>query len=75
MQSLKTVTGGIRDLNNSVHEITDLLAPNDPGKLYSAIERKAAGWAVIDADTSLNDSAAGTGKGACQRRIQRYGSL
>ena len=38
MQSLKTVTGGIRDLNN-VHEITDLLAPNDPGKLYSAIER------------------------------------
>ena len=43
MQALKTVTGGIRDLNN-VHEITDLLAPNDPGKLYSAIERKAAGW-------------------------------
>ena len=39
MQSLKTVTGGIRDLN-TVHEITDLLAPNDPGKLCSAIERK-----------------------------------
>ena len=62
MQSLKTVTGGIRDLNN-VHEITDLLAPNDPGKLYSAIERKAAGWAVMDADTRLNDSSAGAGKG------------
>ena len=30
MQSLKTVTGGIRDLNN-VQEITDLPAPNDPG--------------------------------------------
>ena len=44
MQSLKTVTVGIRDLNN-VHEITDLLAPNDPGQLYSAIERKAASWA------------------------------
>ena len=42
MQSLKTVTGGIRDINN-VHEITDLLAPNDPGKLYPAIERKVAG--------------------------------
>ena len=61
--SLRTVTDGIRDLNN-VHEITDLLAPNDPGKLYSAIERKAAGWAVMDADTRLNDSSAGAGKGA-----------
>ena len=48
----KTVTGGTRDLNN-VHEITDLLAPNYPGKLYSAIERKAAGQAVMDADTRL----------------------
>ena len=46
-----------------MHEITDLLAPNDQGKLYSAIERKAAGWAVIDADTPLNDSSAGAGKG------------
>ena len=63
MQSLKTVTGGIRDLNN-VHEITDLLAPNDPGKLNSAIERKAVGWAVMDADTRLSDSSAGAGKGA-----------
>ena len=63
MQSMKTVTGEIRVLNN-VHEITVLLAPNDPGKLYSAIERKAAGWAVMDADTRLNDSAAGAGKGA-----------
>ena len=63
MQSLKTVTGGIRDLNN-VHEISDLLAPNDPGELYSAIERKAARWAVIDADTRLNEGSAGTGKGA-----------
>ena len=35
MQSLKTVTGGIRNLDNNVHEITDLLAPNDPGNLYS----------------------------------------
>ena len=35
VQSLKTVTGGIRDLNN-VHDITELLAPNDPGKLFSA---------------------------------------
>ena len=63
MQSLKTVTGGIRDLN-SVHEITDLLAPNDPGKLYSATERKTAGCAVMDADTPLNDSSAGAGEGA-----------
>ena len=63
MQSLKTVTGGIRDLNN-VHEITDLLSPNDPGKPYSAIERKAAGWAVMDADTRLSDSSTGAGKGA-----------
>ena len=54
MQSLKTVTCGTRDLNN-VHEITDLLAPSDPGKLYSAIEHKAAGWAVMDADTRLGD--------------------
>ena len=61
MQSLKTVTGGIRDL--TVLEITDLLAPNDPGKLYSAIERKAAGWTVMDADTRLSDSSAGAGKG------------
>ena len=52
MQSLKTVTGGIRDLNN-VHEITDLLPPNDPGKLYSAIERKAAGWALDSATARL----------------------
>ena len=63
MQALKTVTGGIRDLNN-VHEITDLLAPNDPGKLYYAIERKAAGWAVMDADTRLHEGSAGVGKGA-----------
>ena len=63
MQSVKTVTGGTRDLNN-VHEITDSLAPNDPGKLYSAIERKAAGWAVMDADTRLSDGSAGAGKGA-----------
>ena len=63
MQSLKTVTGGTRDLNN-VHEITDLFAPSDQGKLYSAIERKAAGWAVMDADTRLDESSAGAGKGA-----------
>ena len=63
MQSLMTVTGGIRDLNN-VHEIMDLLAPKDPRKLYSAIERKAAGWAVMDADTRLNEGSAGKGKGA-----------
>ena len=61
MQFLKTVTGGIRDLNNG-HESTDLLAPNDPGKLYSAIERKAAGWAVMDAGARLGDSTAGAGK-------------
>ena len=54
MQSLKTVTGGIRDLNN-VHEITEF-ATNDPGKLYSAVEHKAAGWAVMDADTRFSDS-------------------
>ena len=59
MQSLKTVTGSTRDLNN-VHEITDLLAPNEPAKLYPSIERKAARWAVMDADTRLNDSSAGT---------------
>ena len=47
-----------------MHEITDLLAPNDPRKMYSAIERKAAGWAVMEADTRLNDSPAGTGKSA-----------
>ena len=75
MQSLKTVTDGIRDLNN-VHEITDLLAANDAGKLYSAIERKAAGWAVMEADTPLSDSTAGAGKdakgdhkGACSATI------
>ena len=56
MQSLNSVTGGIRDPNN-VHEITDLLAPNDPGKLYSAIQRKAAGWAVLDADVRHSDTA------------------
>ena len=63
---LETVTGGIRDLNNA-YEITDLHAPNDPGKSYSAIERKAAGWAVMDADTRLSNSSAGARKG-CQRR-------
>ena len=47
-----------------IHEITDLLAPNDSGKLYSAIECKAAGWAVMDADTRLSDSTTGAGKGA-----------
>ena len=57
MQSLKTVTGGFKDLNNE-HEITDLLAPNDPGKLFSGVERKAASWAVMDGDTCLSDSAA-----------------
>ena len=62
MQSLNTDTSAITDFNNA-HEITDLLAPNDPGKMYSAIERRAAGWAVMDADTRLNDSAGGTGKG------------
>ena len=31
----------IRDFDN-VHETTDLLAPDDPGKLYSAIECKDA---------------------------------
>ena len=40
MQSPKTVTGGIRDLN-SVHEISDLRAPGGPGALCSAIERKS----------------------------------
>ena len=59
MQSLETVTGGIRDLNN-VHEITDLLAPNDPGKLYYAIERKAVRWAVMAAD---NEGSGRDGKG------------
>ena len=67
MQSVKTVTGGITDLNN-VHELTDLLAPNCPGKLHSAIERKAAAWAVMDAGTRLSDSSARAG---CQRRPQR----
>ena len=42
----------------------DLLAPNDPGKLYSAIERKAAGWAVMDAESCLSINSAGTSKGA-----------
>ena len=46
---LKTVTGGVRDLNN-VNEIKDQLVPNDLGKLYSATERKAPGWAVMDAN-------------------------
>ena len=41
MQSLKTVTGSVRDLNN-VH------APNDPAKLHCAIERKVAGWVGWD---------------------------
>ena len=54
MQSLKTVHGW--------HQRPQ--APSDPGKLHPATERKAAGWAVMDADTRLNDSAAGTGKGA-----------
>ena len=63
VRSLKRVTGGVRNLNN-LHEITDLLAPNDPGKLYSAIERKAAEWAVMDADIRLSVSTAGAGKGA-----------
>ena len=58
MPSLKTVTGGNRDLNN-MHEITDLLTPCDPGKLYSAIERNAARSAVMDADTRLSDNTAG----------------
>ena len=39
--------------------LTDLLAPSGPGKLYSAIERKAAGWAVMDADFRRSDSSAG----------------
>ena len=60
MQSLKTVTRGFRDLNN-VHEIADLLAPNDPGNLYSATERKAASCGRL---WTLNDSSAGAGKGA-----------
>ena len=68
MQSLETVTSGIRHLNN-VHKIRDLLAPNHSGKLFSAIERRAAGWAVMDADTRLSDSSAGAGK--CQMRPQR----
>ena len=50
MQYVKTVTGGIRALNN-VHQLTDWLAPSDPGNQLSAIERKVAGWAVMDADT------------------------
>ena len=59
MQSLKTVTDGIRDLD-PVHEITDLLAPNDPGHRTQG----RRGWLVMDADTRLNDSSAGAGKGA-----------
>ena len=63
MHTLQTVTGVIRDL--TTYTKSALLAPNDPGKLHSAIERKAAGWAVMDADTRLSDSKGG-GKG-CQR--------
>ena len=63
MQSLKTVTGSTRDFNN-VDEITDLLAPNNLGKLHSAIERTVAGSAVMDADTRLSDSSGGAGKRA-----------
>ena len=40
---------------------SQICMPNDPGKLYSVFERKAAGWAVMDANTRLNDSAAGKG--------------
>ena len=40
------------------------LAPSDPGKLHSAIERIASGSAVMDADTLLSDSSVGAGKGA-----------
>ena len=36
---------------------TTCLAQNDPGKLYSANKRKAASWAVMDADTqNLRDN-------------------
>ena len=52
--------GRHQNLNN-VHKIEDLLAPSDSKKLYSAIERKAAGWAVMDADTRLSDGSAGAG--------------
>ena len=62
MQPMAMVTGGIRDFNN-VHEITDLLATSDPGMLVSATERKAARWAMMDADTGISDSTAGAGKG------------
>ena len=69
MLSLKTMTGGIRDINN-VHEITDLLAPNDPGKLFSAIERKAAGWGSDGRGHSTQRQLGWSGKG-CQKRPQR----
>ena len=40
------------------------LAPKEPEKLHSAIEQKAAGWAVMDADTTLSDASAAMLKGA-----------
>ena len=42
--------------------------------MYSAIERKAAGWAVMDADTCLSESTAGAGKGAKVRTAHAKGT-
>ena len=47
---LLTLRQWLTDLKELQRPQQDLLAPSDPGKLYFAIERKAAGWAVMDAD-------------------------
>ena len=58
------VAGSLPSKETVMQSLKTVVAPSDPGKLYSAIERKAAGWVVMDADTRLSDSTAGAGKGA-----------
>ena len=69
MQSPKTVTGGIRDLN-SEHEISDLHAPNDPGTLCSVVERKGHPLGGAGHKHSSQRQLSWDGNG-CQWRPQR----
>ena len=52
------------ETSDMYQECIDLLPPSDPRKLYSAIVRKAAGWAVMDTNTRLSNNSASMPKGA-----------
>ena len=57
LSSLRLLAKGVRELNNLL-EITELLAPGDPKKIYQAVHKRAAEWAVLDSDPRTGGNSA-----------------